>query len=417
MGSASAIVMPKLGLTMTEGLLASWRVQPGDTVKAGDVLFVVETEKIATEIEAPAEGRIESIAVPEGRTVPVGTVVATWTGPAAHVEAAAAAYAAPASETAAPIDTPRPDGDARPARIVATPLARRRAADAGIDLATIRGSGPRGRIKAADVEAALAQARHASPPEPARAPPSAAPELPASPAASASQTASVSRRPASQIETIVARRLTASKQTIPHFYILADADVTELLRIREQLNSVEGAPRVSINHLIVAAVGKALARLPDMNSLWDDGEIVTLAGTDVGIAVDTPRGLLVPVLRNAGGISLDALTAAASDLVTRAREGRLQQEDLEGGSISVSNVGMFGASYLVPIINPGQSAILGVGALKSVFRPDAAGAPVLRQEVGLVLSCDHRVFDGVRAARFLDRVAHLLQHPLQLLRA
>jgi pyruvate dehydrogenase E2 component (dihydrolipoamide acetyltransferase) len=411
MGSASTIVMPKLGLTMTEGLLASWRVQPGDTVNAGDVLFVVETEKIATEIEAPAEGRIESIAVPEGQTVPVGMVVATWTGPAAHVEAAAAAHAAPASERAAPIEAPRPDGDARGTRIIATPLARRRAADAGIDLATVKGSGPRGRIKAADVEAALAQARQVSPPEPDRARVSGAPALPASPAASAS------RRPASQIETIVARRLTTSKQTIPHFYILADADVTELLRIREQLNSLEDAPRVSINHLVVAAVGKALARLPEINALWDNGEIVTLAGTDVGIAVDTPRGLLVPVLRNAGALSLDALTAAASELVKRAREGRVQQEDLKGGSVSVSNVGMFGAAYLVPIINPGQSAILGVGALKSVFRPDSAGAPVLRQEVGLVLSCDHRVFDGVRAARFLDRVAHLLQHPLQLLRA
>lgn len=380
--------MPKLGLTMTEGLLASWNVKPGDEVRPGDVLFVVETEKIATEVEAQAEGRIQSLEVEPGRTVPVGAVVATWTGPAA---AAGVAEGEAAERTRAAPST---------GRIVATPLARRLARQQRIDLARLRGSGPNGRIKAADVESALrAGAAEAKPP------------------ASARRSAEAGRRPATPMEKIVARRLAAAKQTIPHFYVLAEADVSFLLRVRAELNADGKATRISVNHFVVAAVGRALAEMPEMNAVWQDDEIVTPAGTDVGIAVDSERGLIAPVLRDAGAMSLDALAAAATALVERARQGRLAPADLEGGAISVSNVGMHGASHLVPIVNPGQSAILGVGAVKPVFRPNAAGAPELRQEMGLVLSCDHRVFDGVRAARFLDRITRFLEAPLSLFRA
>lgn len=387
--------MPKLGLTMTEGLLASWNVKPGDAVRPGDVLFVVETEKIATEVEAQAEGRIQSLEVEPGETVPVGAVVATWTGPAAAAGVAADGEAAGSTEKADAPGGPRSAG-----RIVATPLARRLARQQRIDLARLRGSGPNGRIKAADVESALrsgaAEARQP---------------------ASARSAAAAGRRSATPMEKIVARRLVAAKQTIPHFYVLAEADVTFLLRVREELNAGGKATRISVNHFVVAAVGRALAEMPEMNTVWQDDEIVTPASTDVGIAIDTERGLIAPVLRDAGAMSLYALAAAAAALVERARQGRLAPADLEGGAISVSNVGMHGASHLVPIVNPGQSAILGVGAVKPVFRPNAAGAPELRQEMGLVLSCDHRVFDGVRAARFLDRITRFLEAPLSLFRA
>ncbi|MGO4263901.1 2-oxo acid dehydrogenase subunit E2, partial [Lysobacter sp. TAB13] len=185
------------------------------------------------------------------------------------------------------------------------------------------------------------------------------------------------------------------------------------LGLREELNGSSGHTRLSITHFIMAAVGRALVEMPACNLLWAEDEIIELASPDVGLAVDSERGLLVPVLREAGHLSLDAVADGCGDLVARARSGRLASAELEGGAISVSNVGMFGASHLVPIINPGQSAILGVAAQKPVFRPDANGLPCLRREVGLVLSCDHRVLDGVRAARFLDHIVNTLENPLQ----
>ncbi|MFG1466269.1 2-oxo acid dehydrogenase subunit E2, partial [Xanthobacter sp. DSM 24535] len=229
--------------------------------------------------------------------------------------------------------------------------------------------------------------------------------------------AAATRRPATGIEKVVARRLTEAKQTIPHFYVLAEANVTRLLALREELNGQKGFPRLSLTHFVAAAVGRALRQMPETNVVWADDEVIQLAEGDVGVAVDTPRGLLVPVVRRADTRPLDEIARAMGAAVERARDGRLEAADLQGGAISVSNVGMFGASHLVPIINPGQSAILGVAAVKPAFRPDAAGAPALVQELGLVLSCDHRVLDGVKAARFLDLVIQLLQQPLSLLRA
>ncbi|MDP3600548.1 MAG: dihydrolipoamide acetyltransferase family protein [Bosea sp. (in: a-proteobacteria)] len=394
MAGAAAIVMPKLGLTMTEGLLASWRVGPGDTVATGDVLFVIETEKIATEIEAQHPGCIGEILVAEGETVPVGAALATWS------DNQGAAHAAPAVAPTPPAaPPPNPSRRETGTRIVATPLARRVARQNGIALERLAGSGPQGRIKLRDVEAALATGDDGG-----------------SGAIRGPRAAGGSRRPASSIERVVARRLAQAKQTIPHFYVLAEADITGLLKMREELNAEPGARRLSITHVIMSAVGRALLRLPQMAAVWDDGDIVTLDSSDVGMAVDTPRGLMVPVLRNAGEQCLDDVAKGCAGIVAKARDGRLTAAECEGGAISVSNIGMYGASHLVSIINPGQSAILGVAATKPVFRPDAQGRPQLRQELGLVLSCDHRVIDGVRAAQFLDAVVKTLEHPLPLLR-
>ena len=402
MSDPAAILMPKLGLTMTEGLLASWRVGPGDMVASGDVLFVIETEKIATEIEAERAGRIGDILVPEGETVPVGATLATWADGAAGRQASGSAPAEAAPQPASPppaasVPPPALPGRSTGAttRIIATPLARRVARQKGLALDGVTGSGPHGRIKIRDVEAALASG--------AVGPRSGGP-------------AHAQRRPASAVEQVVARRLSMAKQTIPHFYVLAEADVTGLLAAREDLNAAGGSQRLSITHFIMAAVGRALLAQPEINSVWDEGDILTLPSSDVGMAVDSPRGLMVPVVRDAGSQSLDAVASTCSGVVAKAREGRLTTADCEGGAISVSNVGMYGASHLVSIINPGQSAILGVAAVKPVFRPDSRGQPMLRQELGLVLSCDHRVIDGVRAARFLDLVVKTLEHPLPLLR-
>jgi pyruvate dehydrogenase E2 component (dihydrolipoamide acetyltransferase) len=400
MSAGAPIVMPKLGLTMTEGLVASWRVAPGDRIKSGDVLFVVETEKVATDIEAEADGQIERILVGEGESVPVGAVVATWTGPAGDIMAPPELSSAPAPREQTASAPVAPVNEAQ--RFVVTPHARKRARQVGVALSDVAGSGPGGRIKAADVEAAIGRAQHAI-------------ERPApfEPEASKSRE---TRRPASAIEKVIARRLVASKQTIPHFYVFAHADVTRLLALRDEMNADADRPRLSVTHFVLAAVVRALGERPEINVVWRDDEIVGLGSIDIGLAVDTERGLLAPVLRDLAGLGLDAIAAAATALVRKARSGRLDAGELEGGALSVSNVGMYGASHLAPIINPRQSAVIGVAATQPVFRPDEVGAPALRQELGLVFSGDHRVLDGVRAARFLDSLTKLLESPLLLLR-
>lgn len=387
--AGTPILMPKLGLTMTEGLLSSWAVKTGDAVKAGDILFVVETDKIANEVEARDAGTILTLDIAEGETVAVGTVLATWTGPSSGVEV----ERLEPPIAAVPAAMPSPVAPAGSERVLATPLARRMARTAGVSLDGIAGSGPRGRIKAVDVT------RHGA------APASALP----------TQSTAGTRRPATSIERTVARRLTESKQTIPHFYVLADVDVTALLHLRQELNATGSKTKISVNHCIVAASARGLAAMPEFNAVWQEGEIVQFSEIDIGIAVDTPRGLLVPVLRNLGGLPLPLLATRSDGLVARAREGRIDTADMTGGALTISNVGMYGASFLVPIINPGQSAILGVGATKSVFRPDSKGLPELRTQIGLVLSCDHRIHDGVRAAMLLDHIVKALESPLRLI--
>jgi pyruvate dehydrogenase E2 component (dihydrolipoamide acetyltransferase) len=408
MNADAAIVMPKLGLTMTEGLLASWRVAAGDEVKRGDVLFVVETEKAANEIVAEADGRIRDLLIGEGETAPVGAAVATWVAASLSSQAPIAPQTAQVDELAEPPASPALATKREPgARVVATPLARRHAKAQGIDLGEIVGSGPGGRIKAADVSAAIARGRQdagAATAATLRAPPE---EWPSH---------ADGARAASATEKAVARRMAESKQTIPHFYLLAEADVTSLLDFRAKMNRDETRPRLGVTHFTIAAVARSLADVPDSNRIWRDEAIVVLSQVDIGLAVDAERGLTTPVLRQANRLGLDEIAAAVADLARKAREGALTAEDLEGGALSISNVGMHGASHLVPIINPGQSAIIGVGAVRPAFRPDNAGAPTLRQELGLVMSCDHRVWDGARAARFLNSVTQLLGNPLLMLR-
>jgi pyruvate dehydrogenase E2 component (dihydrolipoamide acetyltransferase) len=286
------------------------------------------------------------------------------------------------------------DAAGRLVRLIATPLARRLAGERSIDLAHVVGTGPRGRIKARDVELA---------------------STPSMVEQAAAPAAFERRRPATPAERLRARRLTEVQRLMPHFHVVTEADATFLLRFRDELNAEPEAPRLSLTHLILAAVGRALLVLPDCNSVWDDDAIVTFAATDVGIVVDAPGGLIVPILRDAGRLSLFALTAAARDLVGRARAGRLVRAELEGGVVSVSNVGMHGATLLAPIIAPGQSMMIGVGAVRPMFRPDRNGAPSLRQEIALTLAGDHRVLDGVRGARFLGAIRDIIEHPLRLM--
>jgi len=421
------LLMPKLGLTMTEGLISEWKVSPGQTFSKGEILLVVETEKTNIEIEAEEGGAMVEILVSQGGVVPVGAVIArlrcTADAGTAPTGPRPAHAAVPDGEPAAVKGGGRADhsvarGEVVPpasatgsgcsppgSRVVATPLARRLARQLGIDLCSIRGSGPSGRIKAADVEAAAAKPSGRTSPSG---------ERPAV-ARSASVVDQGTRVAPGPVQAAMARRLTAVKQSVPHFYLASEAEVSALLTLRESLNADPGSRRISINHVALAAVGRALLDLPWANRVWADGDLVTFSSPDVGIAVHTPRGLFAPILRDAGRLGLGGVATEASRLVDKAREGRLDPDDMAGGAMTVSNAGMFNVTYLTPIINPGHSAILGIGSVRRVFRPDEGGQPALRREIGLVLACDHRVFDGVAGLEILNRIIWYFENPQQLL--
>ena len=377
------ILMPKLGLTMTEGLLLEWCVKPGESIRQGDTIFVVENDKSAVDVEAQADGVIEEILVAPEEMAAVGAAVALWTGPAA--------VAAESNETEAAIEpqnTVETAEQATPSkaqpgeRIVATPYARKIAKERSVDLHAVIGSGPNGRIKACDLGVSSGKVKTRE-----------------------------TVRSAKPGEKYIAEAMVRAKQEIPHFYLAAEAEVSTLLAWRKQHNAVHPDEKVSINDLIVAAVGKAMAMLPQYNRIWRDGHYVEFGQVDVGIAVDTPRGLYVPVSGNVDSLGIRELASQNRVLIDQARKSRLAKESTEGGAITVSNAGMHNVTWMSSIINLPQSAILGVGSIKGLFRPDENGGAKLCQEMGLVLSCDHRVLDGANGLILLNQIIELLEAP------
>ncbi|KAB2533478.1 hypothetical protein AL035_20690 [Salipiger aestuarii] len=416
------LVMPKFGLTMTEGLLTEWHVAPGAAFHAGDVLFTVETEKVANDVEAEADGVLAKIFVPEGETVPVGSPVArlaqagkdagrageetqsTRPAPASDTEDAPSARKLMAEHDLAREQVTPTGRNGRVTkgdvlRVIATPLARSIATKQGLDLHAVEGTGPMGRIKARDVEAA---AKLSTRPLPA---PTPAPE----PAPAREIVPDAARL-------ATARRVSAAKRDIPHFYVSHEAELSALTGLRGQLNADPDAPRVSVTHMLIRALGVALTEHPAMNRIWAGDQIVAFSQANIGMVTQTPDGLRIPVIRDAGGTALDDIATQARDLATRARSGELGASDVGDGVISISNVGMMGVTSLTPIINPPNAMILGVGAERQLFRPDENGAPALRREMTLTLACDHRIIDGADAARFLAELVALLETPLRLLR-
>lgn len=405
--------MPKLGLTMTEGALAEWTLAPGARFKAGDCVFVVENDKAATEVEAESDGVMGTPLVAVGGTVPVGAVVGHWDDDAPPV-------AAPAVADAAATTAHRP----------VTPFARRLAREHRIAIADVTGSGPRGRVRARDVEVVIktrasAPASKTAPAAAPIAPPAsattaeAAPPtvqscLPAPPATGPGR-APGRVEPFTAVQQATAARLTAAKQDIPHFYLAREAEVSSLLDLCAKLKDPETEPRLTLNHFLVAAVGRALRALPELNRVWTPQGALVLDGSDVGVAVHTEHGLRVPLVRDAGRLSLVNLARQANTLAERARAGRLGADDMAGGAITVSNAGMHGLTAMISIIVPGQSMILGVGSVRELFRPDKLGQPALRREIALVLSVDHRVLDGVGGAALLNEIVDGLAHPTRLL--
>lgn len=387
------LLMPKLGLTMTEGLLSEWHVAPGQCFSAGDILFTVETEKVANEVEAEADGVLAELLVAAGDTVAVGTAVAQLAGGDTAASASAKAeQIAPQTLTRAQAPAVK-FATAAEDRIIATPLARRIAANEGISLKGLIGSGPRGRIKAGDVKQAFST----------------------SPTIAGPQTMERETAPGA-IRLATARLVTKAKAEIPHFYVSHEAELTRLEQLRDDLNGSGFATRISVTHMLIRAIGLALAERPDMNRIWVSDKIIAFDKVDIGMVAETPDGLRIPVIRDAGGGTLDYIAAQANDLAARARDGKLTPAEVGDGVISVSNVGMFGVTSLTPIINPPNAMIMGVGATRDLFRPGSDGTPQLCRELTLTLACDHRIIDGADAARLLAAIVDILENPLRLMR-
>ena len=370
------IRLPQLGLTMTEGQIVEWCRRPGDAVHAGDVLYIVETDKIANEIVSDRDGVLGRILVRADETVAVGTPLAVWDGAPDDI------VPVTRQPPAAPDPDPRPAADAvlpgqlRGDRIIASPRARKIARERGIDLASVTGSGPRGRIVARDV-----------------------PDMPRAPA-SASESEGESRA-LTPNEKILARHMARSQRDVPHFYLTVHAEISELRWLHDGVKAKPGLGHVTLTHWIATAVGLVIAAEPRYRTVFRDDRFVVLPDSDVGIAVAVGDALYAPVARNVGGTGLADNATRIAALVAAAHDGTLAPGALTGGATTVSNLGAAGVDAVFPLINPGQSSILGVGRVADVFRPDENGAPALKRELELVLACDHRVFNGLHGAGML----------------
>ncbi|PNG24844.1 pyruvate dehydrogenase complex dihydrolipoamide acetyltransferase [Methylocella silvestris] len=436
------ILMPALSPTMEKGNLSRWLKKEGDKIKSGDVIAEIETDKATMEVEAVDEGVLARIVVPDGTAdVPVNDVIGVIAADGEDVSAAAAPAAAkPAPE--GPASTPAPsapqaatpaqapaalNGQAGP-RLFASPLARRIAKESGLDLSGVAGSGPHGRIVERDVKAALAQPR----PQIAKAP--AAPAAPSpvapspAPAPASDETirkfyapGSYDEAPHDSMRKTIARRLVEASQTIPHFYLSVDCNLDALLALRETVNAQaardkDGKPsyKISVNDFVIKALALALIRVPEANVTWTEAAMLKHKHADVGVAVSIPGGLITPVIRSADTKSLSAISNEMKDYAARAKARKLKPEEYQGGSSSVSNLGMFGIKNFNAIINPPQSSILAVGAgEKRIIVKD--GEPAVATLMSVTLSTDHRAVDGALGAELIDAFKSLIEHPMSML--
>ena len=428
------ILMPALSPTMTEGKLATWLKSKGDAVAAGDVLCEIETDKATMEVEAIDEGTLGKILVAEGSEgVAVNTPIAVILEDgedAAALEGMTAAAAptpqtpetpqmpeAPPEPAAAPVTPPAPAMPAAAAgeRVFASPLARRMAEKAGLDLASIAGSGPHNRIVKHDVEAVLAGGVA----RPAAAPPrSAAPTASPVSAPGGAPGAAYTEVPNTTMRKVIAERLSASKREIPHFYLTIDCEVDALLALRKDLNAKspegDGAYKISVNDFVVRAVALALRQVPEANATWTDAAILRYTAIDISIAVATAGGLITPIIRGADNKGLAAISGEMKDLAERARDAKLMPEEYQGGGFTISNLGMFGIKEFAAVINPPQSCILAVG--KGEQRPVVKdGALAIATMMTCTLSVDHRSVDGAVGAEFLAAFKPLIEEPLTML--
>jgi pyruvate dehydrogenase E2 component (dihydrolipoamide acetyltransferase) len=430
---ARVLRMPGVAANATEAVLSEWLVEESGDFAAADALATVETEKAAVDIEADAAGRVLKTLVPPGAQVEVGDPIAVLGEPGEQVDDVdgllASLGVAQATDVVVPErrDVPSDPESAAPlteadnaepevatnGRVFASPLARKIAKDNGLAVEEVAGTGPRGRILRRDVEAALAG--RAAPPmaEEGAQPPVVEEGALAPVSRPRNQPATYDEIPHSRIRRATARRLTESQQQAPHFYVRATVRAEALLALRAELNGDEST-RISLNDLVVKAVGVAQERVREMNVTWTPDAVRRYRTVDIAVAVATDRGLLTPVIRDVGSLSVTSVGASLRDLAEKAHTGRLSQDDLEGGSISVTNLGMYGAEEFAAIINPPHAAILAVGAVRD--EPVIEGGEVVPGRVmSLTLSVDHRPVDGVVAARWLAVLEELLEHPARIL--
>jgi pyruvate dehydrogenase E2 component (dihydrolipoamide acetyltransferase) len=429
------VLMPQLGETVAEGKITKWFKSAGDAVKPGDNLFEIETDKVSMEVPSITSGTLAEIKVQAGETAIVGAVVAVIAGEGGLVASAPAAKAPPPAAPKAPPATfaaipqqhaiqapgpldpffevrtpPRNFGPAKTAGgTYVTPLARRLAGENGIDLARMSGSGPRGRIVAADIESAIAKGDGRA--------------TPMATGASAAQVKALYQGveldevPLDGMRATIARRLVEAKQTIPHFYLVTDVTMDALLKIREEANA--GAPKdsykLSVNDFVIKALALALQRVPAANAVWAGDRILRFKHSDVGVAVAIDGGLLTPVIRNAEGKSLSAISNEMKNLAARAKEKKLKPAEYQGGSSAISNLGMYGVREFSAIINPPHATILAVGAAQR--RPVEAddGSVKFVSQMTATLSCDHRVVDGALGAELLAAFKSLIESPVRML--
>jgi len=445
--AVTKVVMPKLSEAMETGKIIKWLKKEGDRIQGGDILAEIETDKADVEMEAFGAGVLRKVLVPAGEKAPVGTLIGVIAEPGDDIAAVLASAPAPAaagvgaagsasarndtrsappaaptpSAASAPAPPPRPAVVSTPApaapavnapavgipaptaptavatgRVKASPLAKKIAAQAGVDLRLIRGTGPGGRIIRRDVDAAAVTVT---------AVPAAAPTGPA---------VEYEDRPLSQIRATIAKRLPLSKAPVPHFYVTSEVAMDRAWELREELNALEGQPKVSVNDLVVRACALALLRHPGVNASFQGESIRVWHRAHIGIAVALDDGLITPVLRDCQAKSLAQIAVEARDLAERARVRKLRVTELSGATFSISNLGMYDVVEFSAIINPPEGAILAVGSVRRVPVVDDGGLGVGRR-MALTLSCDHRAMDGAMGARFLQDVKRLLEEPLRLL--
>lgn len=441
------ILMPALSPTMEKGNLAKWLKKEGDKVKSGDVIAEIETDKATMEVEAIDEGTIAKILVPEGtQDVPVNDVIAVLAGEGEDVKAAGSAKpsasaappkaaeapaAAPAAPKAAPppaaaptpqATAPAAQGNGHAGRVFSSPLARRIAKEAGIDVGMVTGTGPHGRVVVRDVEQAKSgKGLKAPAAAPSGGAPSIAPTMSDKQILSLFEPGSYDIVPHDGMRRTIAQRLTASIQNVPHFYLTIDCDIGKLLAAREEINAAapkdkEKKPlyKISVNDFVIKAMAVALQKIPNCNVSWTESGMVKHHHSDVGVAVAMPGGLITPIIRKAETKTLSIISNEMKDFAARARTRKLKPEEYQGGTTAVSNLGMFGIKDFTAVINPPHATILAVGT--SEERPVVRGGKIeIAQMMSVTLSCDHRAIDGALGAELIGAFKQLIENPVMMM--
>jgi len=396
------VIMPQMGFDMKEGKVARWLKKEGEQVTRGEIIAEIETDKAVVEMEATSSGVLRQIAIKEGQTVPVLTVIGIISAPGEEIGPVrpAARVAAAAPQPSAPERAPAPARGEEEGELKASPIARRIAAEHGVELKLVKGSGPGGRITREDVEAYVKQQEAA---------PAAAPSAPAVPVSAIAPAPEPSR-----MRQGIARRMAQSKREAPHFYVTMDIDMTAAMRMRSELNEgVQREERISVNDMIVRACAMALKKFPYMNSYYVEDRVQIHEAIHVGIAIALEDGLIAPAILDCQNKSLKEIARASEDLANRGRGGTLRPQEYTGATFTISNLGMYDVDNFVAIINPPQAAILAVGTVKPqpVVRENQIA---IAQVMKATLSADHRVTDGAKAAQFLKEVKTLLERPWSL---